>query len=223
MRSAKISAIAITAVFFGATALAGQHGHAAPTPHGPGTLTHASTSHAPATTHASGTTHGGQSVAHRSTHTSTSSSHSMRPTQPTHAGTKTKPSKSPTPTTTTSPVKTTTVTSPIAKKIESHPQLASKVSAMLPTGMTMNQAASGFKNQGQFIAALHVSQNLGIPFADLKKEMVTNHSSLGQSIQKLRPGANAAREAEHAETEAEHEAGETTTSPATTKHAKDHR
>ena len=37
--------------------------------------------------------------------------------------------------------------------------------------MTLDQASLGFKNQGQFIAALHVSQNLGIPFADLKTAM----------------------------------------------------
>jgi len=42
---------------------------------------------------------------------------------------------------------------------------------MLPKGMTLNEASKGFKNQGQFIAALHVSQNLGIPFADLKTAM----------------------------------------------------
>jgi hypothetical protein len=37
--------------------------------------------------------------------------------------------------------------------------------------MSLNQASKGFKNQGQFIAALHVSQNLGISFADLKTAM----------------------------------------------------
>ena len=73
---------------------------------------------------------------------------------------------------------------------------------MLPQGTTMNDAATGFKNQGQFLAALHVSKNLGIPFADLKKEMVTNNASLGQAIHKLRPSAHAGTEAEHGETEA---------------------
>jgi hypothetical protein len=38
--------------------------------------------------------------------------------------------------------------------------------------MTLNQASEGFKNQGQFIAALHVSQNLNIPFKDLKAAML---------------------------------------------------
>ena len=46
--------------------------------------------------------------------------------------------------------------STIAARIESHPHLASRLRLMLPQGMTLETAASGFKNQGQFIAALHV-------------------------------------------------------------------
>jgi hypothetical protein len=87
------------------------------------------------------------------------------------------------------------------------------VTALLPKGMTIDQAARGFKNQGQFIAALHVSRNLGIPFADLKKDMVTNDRSLGQAIQHLRPGANSTTESERGETEAHHDMS---TTPATT-------
>lgn len=94
--------------------------------------------------------------------------------------------------------------SPIATKIQSHPNLAAKVTAMLPQGMTMNQAARGFKNQGQFIAALHASQRTGIPFSDLKRAMVTRHESLGQAIHSLRPSASGSREAEH---DADHDLG----------------
>jgi hypothetical protein len=62
---------------------------------------------------------------------------------------------------------------------------------MLPDGMTLAQASSGFRNQGQFIAALHVSQNHNIPFADLKQAMTgPNALSLGQAIQTLRPSLN---------------------------------
>jgi hypothetical protein len=58
--------------------------------------------------------------------------------------------------------------------------------------MTVETAAAGFKNQGQFIAALHVSRNLGIPFVDLKAAMTgPAHDSLGQAIQSLRPTAPA--------------------------------
>ena len=49
--------------------------------------------------------------------------------------------------------------------------------------MTLESASAGFKNQGQFLAALHVSQNLNIPFADLKTAMLgtpaTNPTSGG--------------------------------------------
>jgi hypothetical protein len=42
---------------------------------------------------------------------------------------------------------------PIARKISSHPALAAKVQALLPAGMTLNQASKGFKNQGILAAA----------------------------------------------------------------------
>ena len=111
--------------------------------------------------------------------------------------------KTPTSTTTTT---TTTTISPIAVKIASHPKLASRVKALLPDGMKLNDAAAGFTNQGQFIAALHVSRNLTIPFRQLQMEMTgPDHLSLGQAIQKLRSGTTtttATTEVHHAEIEA---------------------
>jgi hypothetical protein len=107
---------------------------------------------------------------------------------------------------------TTTPLNPIAQKISSHPQLTSKVTSLLPSGMTLNQASAGFKNQGQFIAALHVSHNLGIPFAKLKTDMTgAKHLSLGQSIQDLKPSAKATTAAHQAETEADHDVKTTAT------------
>jgi hypothetical protein len=101
----------------------------------------------------------------------------------------------------------TTTSSPIAAKIASHPQLAAKLTPLLPKGMTLEKAAAGFKNQGQFIAALHVSRNLNIPFAKLKTEMTgREHESLGQAIHELRPRTDATRAAKHAETEAAEDA-----------------
>jgi hypothetical protein len=94
---------------------------------------------------------------------------------------------------------TTTHVNPIAAKISSKPQLASRLAPMLPPGMTLNQASRGFKNQGQFIAALHVSQNLGIQFKDLRHDMTVRHLSLGQSIQDLKHSANAPTETHRAE------------------------
>ena len=47
----------------------------------------------------------------------------------------------------------------------------------------MGNAESGFKNHGQFIAALHVSQNLGIPFDQLKAKMTgVSVNAAGQTI-----------------------------------------
>jgi hypothetical protein len=103
-------------------------------------------------------------------------------------------------TTTTAPAPATTQTplNPIAQKIASKPNLSNRIQTMLPSGMTLNQASQGFKNQGQFIAALHVSQNLNIPFRQLRNQMVVQHKSLGQSIQTLKgtDGSRAAADAE---------------------------
>jgi hypothetical protein len=48
----------------------------------------------------------------------------------------------------------------------------------------------GFKNYGQYVAAQHVSENLNIPFADLKSAMVDGHKSLGDAIHQFRPDLN---------------------------------
>jgi len=75
----------------------------------------------------------------------------------------------------------------------------SKIQSLLPPGTDLKTAESGFKNHGQFIAALHVCKNLNIPFDQLKAKMtgVTATStvqtsstavSLGKAIHALRPG-----------------------------------
>ena len=47
----------------------------------------------------------------------------------------------------------------ISTKISKNPSQLAKVKAMLPTGMTIEEASAGFRNQGQFIAALNASKN----------------------------------------------------------------
>lgn len=80
----------------------------------------------------------------------------------------------------------------IGQRIAAKPQLSAKLQALLPPNMTLDDAAAGFRNQGQFIAALHVSKNLGIPFDQLKASMTgPEPKSLGQSIKALRPAADA--------------------------------
>jgi hypothetical protein len=88
-------------------------------------------------------------------------------------------------------------------RIENNSQLMSRLQPLLPSGVTLASAAQGFKTEGQFIAALHVSQNLKIPFAQLKGEMTeSDHDSLGQAIHDLRPSANAKASVKTAEQEA---------------------
>ena len=70
---------------------------------------------------------------------------------------------------------------------------------MLPDGMTLEQASSGFRNQGQFIAALNASKNRGLPFADLQKAMTVDGMSLGQAAKtvKAMPPAVSSRARHH--------------------------
>jgi len=73
-------------------------------------------------------------------------------------------------------------------RLASNPNLSSRLQSLLPPGASVQSAAAGFKNEGQFIAALHVSHNLNLPFSQLKSEMTgTNHNSLGKAIRDLRP------------------------------------
>jgi hypothetical protein len=72
-------------------------------------------------------------------------------------------------------------------RLAGNPNLSSRLQPLLPPNTTLGVAAAGFKNQGQFIAALHVSHNLNVPFDQLKTEMVTKHDSLGSAIRDLRP------------------------------------
>ena len=86
--------------------------------------------------------------------------------------------------------------------VPKNPKLQAKLQAMLPPGMLLQDAAAGFKNQGQFVAALHVSSNLGVPFEQLKLRMVDDGLSLGQTVQALRPGIDGAAEARRGEQQA---------------------
>jgi hypothetical protein len=86
--------------------------------------------------------------------------------------------------------------------VPKNPKLVARLQSMLPAGLTVAQAATGFKNQGQFVAAVNVSRNLGIPFVDLKARMVGQGLSLGQSIQALRPSVDGPREAMRAQRQA---------------------
>jgi len=94
----------------------------------------------------------------------------------------------------------------IVTHIDSNPQLATQVQSMLPSGVTLSSAAAGFRNEGQFLAALNASQNLDIPFETLKTKMTgSDDMSLGAAIHASKPSISdhdAKEEAKKAEREA---------------------
>src|SRR5262245_44851392 len=85
------------------------------------------------------------------------------------------------------------------ERIQNDAAFRSKIQSLLPPGTDIKTAESGFKNHGQFIAALHVSKNLNIPLDQLKAKMTgvaatsstvqtsSTAVSLGKAIHALRP------------------------------------
>lgn len=63
-------------------------------------------------------------------------------------------------------------------------------------------SCSGFKSLEDYMAAVHASQNLGIPFDKLKERLQTGRS-LQEAIRDLRPGTNYKSEARKAEFQAQ--------------------
>ena len=103
--------------------------------------------------------------------------------------------------------------SSVSDRLEDNTKLASKLQSLLPTGTNLQQAAQGFKNLGQFVAAVHVSHNLGIPFDQLKAKMIgPPKESLGDAIHALKPAADAKEEAKKGEKQAKHDMDDSKTS-----------
>jgi hypothetical protein len=101
------------------------------------------------------------------------------------------------------PARTTTTPPPppmsAATHLANQPALAAKLQPLLPAGTNLQTAATGFKNLGAFVSAVHVSKNLDIPFADLKAKLTgANAVSLGKAIQELKPTADADQEVKKA-------------------------
>lgn len=80
-----------------------------------------------------------------------------------------------------------------------NPRLADRVRGLLPPGTDLEAAQSGFRNLGQFIAAVHAANNLGLPFDQIKAKMVSEGLSLGRAIRALKPEVDADAEARRAQ------------------------
>ena len=85
----------------------------------------------------------------------------------------------------------------VSEQITDNPKLSSRLESLLPAGTNLQQAAGGFKNLGGFVAATHVSHNLGIPLDQLKTVM-TSGKSLGEAIHEFRPDVDHKAEAKKA-------------------------
>jgi hypothetical protein len=76
----------------------------------------------------------------------------------------------------------------VANSFDRDPYLASVLKPLVSPPNTLTGAAMGFKNQKQFIAALHLSRNLVIPFDQIKIRVTGNRRmSLSDSLRDIRP------------------------------------
>lgn len=90
----------------------------------------------------------------------------------------------------------------VADRLAHNQALSSKLQPLLP-GTNLQDASNGFKSLGQFVAAVHVSHNLNIPFDQLKARMTAKPTmSMGKAIHELSPNVKAKEEVKKAEKEA---------------------
>ena len=78
---------------------------------------------------------------------------------------------------------------------------STRLAAIVPSGMSAQEACTGFRSVEECAATLHASQNLSIPFADLKSR-VTGGAKLGAAIHQLKPEANVKAQVRKAEEQA---------------------
>ena len=80
------------------------------------------------------------------------------------------------------------VAASMEKRLAENPSLAARIQFLLPPGTSLQAAASGFNDETQFVAALHVSRNLNLPFNELKAGLRrSKYNSLTHVLQDLRP------------------------------------
>jgi hypothetical protein len=81
------------------------------------------------------------------------------------------------------------------EELTHNPRLADKVQSLLPSGADLKQATTQFNYLDEFLAAVHVSNNLSIPLDQLKAKM--RDSSFGQlrkAVETLKPDVDAKAE-----------------------------
>ena len=181
MRLVKIStavsvllALTFVPAFAGQRGNSGSHSPKTTTTHGPSTTTHGPSAtkasikpvKAPSTKHTT-TTKAATKLAKADTSTKSAKSGKTGSTTATTSTTSTTP---------TAPATTAIdfTAAPVGQKLSKNSALRSKLESRLKAlgySGTAYQAAYGFKNLGQFVAATNVSRNLGVSFEQLKMQM----------------------------------------------------
>jgi len=158
------------------------------------------------------TVHGSASTAH-GPKTTAHPSKPAKPTSPTTHGNSGKGTATGG-TATTTTTSTSTTPTRAQQLLAQNTKLRDKLLTRLPAGTNIDLAAAGFRNLGQFVAAVNVSNNLGLSFDDLKARMTgPNPVSLGQAIQQVKglDATTATTTAQTALTQADREIESTTT------------
>jgi hypothetical protein len=92
--------------------------------------------------------------------------------------------------------------SPAQQALYRNTILADTLRVRLPQGTDVIAAAGGFRRLELFVATVHASNNLVIPFFELKRRIVNDGMTLGQAIQDIRPKSRYWSEARRAEDDA---------------------
>jgi hypothetical protein len=104
---------------------------------------------------------------------------------------------------------------PVQQTLHRDAALAAAVSDRLPPGTNLMEASAGFKDVGQFVAAVNASRSLGIPMPEFRRRIVADGMPLLLAIQDIRPKSNYRVAARRAEEEAAAMIAPATTPPLT--------
>ena len=103
------------------------------------------------------------------------------------------------------PVRRTALRLPLSvvqQELQRNNVLANTLRVRLPPGTDLTIAAGGFRRLELFVATIHASTNVAVPFVELKRRIVNDGMTLGQAIQDIRPRAQYWSEAHRAEDDA---------------------
>jgi len=91
-----------------------------------------------------------------------------------------------------------------AERAADYKTLSGSLAKRLPEGTDLRAAAQGFRSLGDFVAAIHVSTNLKLSFAEVKARVI-NGGDLHTAIAGLRPDTDPQIEARKARAAANEE------------------